>query len=251
MSTLTQLFSNIADAIRSKTGDTGKIQANNFPAEILGIATGTDTTDGTATADDIEAGKTAYVNGEKITGNLTGVYKIPLRTVEPKVSGSNVVMEYRSDLGRKILTSNALIQVAAPLTSFGDATVADVAEGKTFTSAAGLKVTGTAKTPFILLAESEKDYSFKTGESYLGKDFFPKVGNYGYIAIDLNCEELSVSQRYESFGGYSYVYYLTRKNSSEPTGGISLILSSNSIWSKNSQDHEVKVHIKVTIYEFA
>lgn len=40
--TLTGLFKEIADAIRSKTGKTDNIVANNFPTEITSISTSTD-----------------------------------------------------------------------------------------------------------------------------------------------------------------------------------------------------------------
>ena len=59
----------IADAVRSKTGITGELTRADIVNGIYSISVGVDTSDATATSSDIINGKTAYVNGKKITGN--------------------------------------------------------------------------------------------------------------------------------------------------------------------------------------
>lgn len=73
MSTLTEFLKGIADALRTKKGTSDPIPAPNFAQEILGIQTGTDTSDATAKAADILSGKTAYGASGKITGSIPGV----------------------------------------------------------------------------------------------------------------------------------------------------------------------------------
>ena len=76
--TLTDFLTGVANAIRQKTGSSSPIPAPDFADEILGIQTGTDTSDATATAGDILSGKTAY----GASGKLVGTYEDIISKIE-------------------------------------------------------------------------------------------------------------------------------------------------------------------------
>ena len=117
-------------------------------------SSGIDTSDATATAGKILKGETAYVKGEKVTGTL----KYYPSSSEDSCTLNGSVLGFTNSEGvatyigiKKAIASNeemallsgSEVYLLAPVEKFGDATAEDVAEGKTFTSAAGLKVTGT------------------------------------------------------------------------------------------------------------
>lgn len=107
-----------------------------------------DTSDATASAGWIGSGKTAYVNGEKVTGTLN--------------AGSvHVRVENDSDIAFTIpiLNVGGWGTLQAIDDQFGDAEADNVAIGKTFTSKNGLKVEGNLNTSKVQFYNYDGKYA--------------------------------------------------------------------------------------------
>lgn len=113
-------------------------------------------TEGTATASDLYTGKTMVVNGQKITGTMKDLSK-------------NTSIQYASDNSAKVIAGDAVFKAkntdnvdrvciryngengfiitntlfGIPSSNFGTVSTGNVLKGQTFTSTAGIKVTGT------------------------------------------------------------------------------------------------------------
>lgn len=134
------------------------------------------TSDANADANSIESGKSAYVNGKKIEGTLTGENDIKATTKNTKLSSipttipgygqsTMPVLKHTIEVSLADTNKPVLLKGDAKKTIvydeagsiYGDAKASDVRVGKTFTSSNGVNITGT-------LVTSEVKYGTITGK---------------------------------------------------------------------------------------
>lgn len=133
-----------------------------------------DTNGTTATADQIQFGQTAYVNGKLVTGELT-TYKGKITYSAENISKSNNKYMVSTSISDKcIINEDATISIQGPLSTLGNATADQVLAGNTFTSSAGIAVEGTH------VCESGVDASDATAKpEHILENFTAYIDNSG------------------------------------------------------------------------
>lgn len=129
-----QTLTDIANAIREKTGSTAKLNPEAMDEAIDNIVTLTEgSDDANAVAADLLTGKTAYVNGAKITGTMTNQ---GAKTSALNCGGSYTIPAGYHNGSGKITVNSLASQTSAT------ATAADIISGKT-AWVNGVLITGT------------------------------------------------------------------------------------------------------------
>lgn len=113
---LENFLTDVAGAIKAKKGTTDKIPAADFDTEIKSITSGLDTSDATATVNDVISPKTFYSNGQKLTGLLIPTYldlgRVKLeRMLNPGQYIQDINLEYKFCLVCNHGTNNPVIRI--------------------------------------------------------------------------------------------------------------------------------------------
>lgn len=199
------------------------------------------TSDANADADSIELGKSAYVNGKKIEGTLTGENDIKATTKNTKLSsipttipgyGQSTLPVLKHTIEVSLADANKPVLLKGGVKKtvvydeagsiYGDAKASDVRIGKTFTSSNGVNITGTlsvsAKTmKGTVTGGGANAVAFDTGLKAISciviMQTVTRTSDTGIIAL------LHQNGKTEGIGN-SYSQYL--KTSSTSTGTIAI-----------------------------
>ena len=130
---------------------------------------GVDTSDANATADNIESNRTAYVKGKKVTGNIPIVTSMTIDKSYVTIAWDNGDIKITGrNPSKRILIDSSTFTSPVSGDKFGNATADNVIAGNTFTSTAGLKVTGTLVVHKYYTGDTAPSNSFgNDGDLYL------------------------------------------------------------------------------------
>lgn len=183
-----------------------------------------DTSDATATASDMAEGATAYVNGRKVEGTLQEFLSIQTggTLAESTIMEDDGVVLVNAQFKEDgiVREGDSAVQ-EVPWGEFGNATAADVAAGKTFTAASGLRRVGTAQIGggSVIKSGTTTSGTIATGLSSVEAFFIYKETQTATGLIHLHYTPTATSRMYAS--AWSTQNYGT-KTVTNGTGGVTV-----------------------------
>lgn len=203
---LSTLLTGVADAIRTKEATTAAIPATKFKKRILNLPV-LDSSDATATGSDILSGKTAYVNGAKITGNIQSQ---AAQTITPGTSNKTIPAgKYLS--GTQTIKGDANLKaenIKKGVSIFG---VAGSYEGQ-----------GLVPAEFVFTSDERNFGNY-------GDD------DYDTTRVDLEAQYYDFDlQQYQTIHGTSLKKYRTAIGSIVRVRSIDITVSDGSVWPPNT-----------------
>lgn len=134
-------LTNIANAIRSKTGSSETMLLSDMPSAIEGIESGADTSDATAVANDMVEGVTSYGSNGKMTGTMKKITSIS-GNISSSIN-SGICMVYGTPTSRGYVEGNKRFNMSFEASALGNTGSQYVASGYTFSSQNGINSSGT------------------------------------------------------------------------------------------------------------